>query len=75
MNDRDGPQQILIFRYRVARQLWNAMSGIREVATLVGMNEREFCDRYVQHCWESLSSHGKDELDYDDAFAASGDEP
>ncbi len=74
VNDAKTPQQVLNIRYRMARDLWQAVTGVREAAALIGMGEREFCDRYVCHCWESSATGGETKPDCDVAFASAGDQ-
>jgi hypothetical protein len=39
----------LVAWYRSARSVWRHNPQIRNAAGLLGMSEREYCDRYVQH--------------------------
>lgn len=42
------PQDELVSRYRQPRRTWSGNRGVRQAAHLLGMNEREYCDRYVE---------------------------
>jgi hypothetical protein len=38
----------LVARYRIARIAWANNPGVRQAAVILGMDEREYCDRFVR---------------------------
>jgi hypothetical protein len=43
-----SPQDRLRQRYRTARQVWRDNTDVQSAAALIGMTEREYCDRYIE---------------------------
>lgn len=74
--DRDRALQELVARYRRARLVWAENKHIRAAARVLGMEEREYCDRFIQHnfgplTWAGTSTSPHATLmkpDFDDAF-------
>lgn len=38
----------LVRRYREARQVWRSEPGVRHVADLRGLTERQYCEQYIK---------------------------
>lgn len=43
-----SPQDRLRQRYQTARQVWRDNSDVQSAAAMIGMTEREYCDRYIE---------------------------
>ena len=68
------PYATLVSHYREARDAWRDSIAIRESAGVLGMSEREYCDRYITRfgpiIWTSVGDTPT--LDADAAFEEAG---
>lgn len=62
----------LLQRYQAARRVWRDNSDVQSAAALIGMSEREYCDRYIAlfgpFQWVGSSANVPPPLDYDRAY-------
>lgn len=67
--------QHLVSRYRTARAAWAESRELRAAARMIGMEEREYCDRYIAQNygplhWTSTSANYQELMqgEIDNAF-------
>jgi len=67
----------LLRRYRWARDAWRKNPGVRAAAHTLGMDEREYCDRFVAEygpiTWTSSSTDSPLIWNPDDAYFQAGE--
>jgi hypothetical protein len=63
----------VVRRYRVARDVWASNQNVRIAAATIGMEEREYCNRFINlyHnpiTWTAAGTTPLPPLDFDQAF-------
>jgi hypothetical protein len=72
LRDEHPCQDRLRQQYATARQVWRDNRKVREIALVMGISERRYCDDYLALfpplTWTSSSASPMPALDYDRAY-------